>query len=94
MKYTDLKETFCELNRNTPTENLTAHIVFAEDSYNKPYPLLSRSYIFTSDNKAFYPKMGGYSIFAYCLDGSDQGVHTLFNRRRRTWNRCYQSSLD
>lgn len=74
MKYTDLKETFCELNRNTPTENLTAHIVFAEDSYNKPYPLLSRSYIFTSDNKAFYPKMGGYSIFAYCLDGSDQGV--------------------
>ena len=28
----------------------------------------------SSDNKAFWPNMGGYSIFGYCLDGTDQGV--------------------
>ena len=74
MEYCKLKETFRKLKRDTPTKNLTAHIVFTEDSFNRPYPLLGRSYIFSSDNKAFYPNMGGYSIFACCLDGSDQGV--------------------
>ena len=73
MEYCKLKETFRELKRNTPTKDLTAHIVFTEDSFNRPYPLISRSYAVTSNNKAFYSHMGGYSSFAYGLDGSDQG---------------------
>ena len=28
----------------------------------------------SSDNKAYQPNMGGYSIFAVALDGSDNGV--------------------
>ena len=75
MVYSDLKQIFQGLKRNSPKEDLTAHIIFTEDSFAKPYSLLSRTYRFSSDNKAFWPNMGGYSIFAYCLDvTSDQGV--------------------
>jgi len=74
MNYAELKKIFQELKRNSAKENLTAHIVFTEGSFTKPYPLLSRTYSLTSDNKAFWPNMGGYSIFADCLDGTDQGV--------------------
>ena len=75
MTYSELKQIFQELKRTDPKENLTAHIIFTEDSFDKPYPLLSRTYCFSSDNKAFWPSMGGYSIFAWCMDKkSDQGV--------------------
>ncbi len=74
MKYSELKDTFRDLKRTSPTTDLTAHIVFSEDSYTKPYSLLSRTYCFSSDNRAFQPNMSGYSIFASCLDRSDQGV--------------------
>ena len=74
MEYERLKQIFRGLNCDSPMEELTAHIIFTEDSFTKPYPLLSRTYRLSSDNKAFWPNMGGYSIFAYCLDGTDQGV--------------------
>lgn len=75
MDYKELKQTFQELKRSSPKKDLTAHIIFTEDSFAQQYPLLSRTYCFSSDNKAFWPNMGGYSIFAYCLDKtSDQGV--------------------
>ena len=74
MDYSELKKIFQELNRTSPREDLTAHIVFTEDSFTQEYSLLSRTYSFSSDNKAFWPNMGGYSIFACCLDGTDQGV--------------------
>ncbi len=75
MNYTDMKQIFQDLKRNSPKEDLTAHITFTEDSFASQYSLLSRTYLVSSDNKAFWPNMGGYSIFAYCLDvTSDQGV--------------------
>lgn len=75
MTYSEMKNTFQELKRSSPREDLTAHIIFTEDSFAAPYPLLSRTYLVSSDNKAFWPNIGGYSIFAYCLDkNSDQGV--------------------
>lgn len=75
MKYEKLKQMFQNLKHNSPTQDLTAHIVFTEDSFNAPYPLLHRTYRISSDNKAFWPNMGGYSIFGDCLDrSSDQGV--------------------
>ena len=74
MTYKDLKQTFRKLKQDSPKEDMTAHIIFTADSFTKPYPLLSRTYWFSSDNKAFWPHMGGYSIFAYCLDGTDQGT--------------------
>ena len=74
MIYSDLKQIFRELKQISPKEDLTAHIIFTEDSFHKPYSLLSRTYRISSDTKAFWPNMGGYSILGYCLDGSDQGV--------------------
>ena len=75
MDYSELKEIFQTLKRTSPKENLTAHIIFTEDSFAKEYPLLSRTYCVSSDNKGFYPHMFSNSIFAYCLDvTSDQGV--------------------
>ena len=74
MEYQKLKEIFRELKRTSPREDLTAHIIFTEDSFHKPYSLLNRTYCITSDNKAFWPNVGGYSIFGNCLDGTDQGV--------------------
>ena len=74
MNYSELKQTFRELKRTSPREDLTAHIIFTEDSFATQYPLLSRTYRISSDNKAFWPNMGGYSIFGNCLDGTDQSV--------------------
>ena len=75
MDYKELKQIFCDLKRTSPREDLTAHITFTEDSFASQYSLLSRTYLFSSDNKAFWSKKGGRSIFAYCLDvTSDQGV--------------------
>lgn len=74
MNYAELKQIFQELKRTSPRENLTAHIIFTEDSFDESYPLLSRTYSFSSNNKAFLPNRGGYSIFASCLDGTDPWV--------------------
>ena len=37
----------------------------------KPYSVEERTYIVSSNNKAFQPGMGGYSIYGSSLDGSD-----------------------
>lgn len=55
-------------------EHTTVIAVFTEDSFDKPYPLESRSYAFTNDNKAFIDGQLGYSIFASAIDGSDPCV--------------------
>ena len=75
MTYPELKNVLQELKRVSPTKDLTAHIIFTEDSFASPYSLISRTYLITSDNKGFRPNMFSHSIFAYCLDKtSDQGV--------------------
>lgn len=55
-------------------KHLTGCIVFTEDSFKKQYSLESRTYEVSSNNKAFIPNMGGYSIYGSALDGSDDGV--------------------
>ena len=75
MNYGELKKIFQELKRTSPKENLTAHIIFTEDSFTKEYPLLSRTYCVSSDNNGYWAGLISRSIFAYCLDvTSDQGV--------------------
>lgn len=51
--------------------HLVGFVVVAQESFNEEYSLASRTYRVTSDSKAFIPNMGGYSIFAYSLDGTD-----------------------
>lgn len=55
-------------------QHLTGYIVFSPASFEKEYSLESRTYVVSSNNKAFRPNMGGYSIFASSLDGSDPCV--------------------
>ena len=75
MDYSELKKIFQELKRTSPKEDLTAHIIFTEDSFTKEYPLLSRTYRVSSNNNSYWTGLISRSIFAYCLDvTSDQGV--------------------
>lgn len=54
--------------------HITGYIVFTEDSFTKPYSLEARTYIVSSENKAYQPNMGGYSIFGSSIDGSDINI--------------------
>jgi hypothetical protein len=73
MTYQQMKELFREAEKEHG-EHLTGYIVFSQASFEKPYSLASRTYVVSSDNKAYQPNMGGYSIYASALDGSDNGV--------------------
>ena len=55
-------------------QHLSGFIVFSPASFNKAYSVESRTYAVSSDNKPFRPNMGGYSIYASSLDGSDPCV--------------------
>lgn len=74
MKYSELKKIFCEHERAFHQKPLKAHIIFTEDSFEQNYSKESRTYVVSSDNKAFMSGMGGYSIFASCLDGTDRSI--------------------
>ena len=72
MSYPQLKAHFrqAEKERN----HTTGYIVFTADSFDKPYTEEQRTYVVSSNNKAFIEGMGGYSIYASSLDGSDKCV--------------------
>ena len=74
ISYSQLAKVFREHESRNPKESLTAHIVFTEGSFDKLWPLESRTYVVSSRNKAYMPDMGGYSIFGSSLDGSDPYV--------------------
>ena len=69
MSYRDLTSRFRSAERNG--QHLVGYVVFTEDSFTKAYSELSRTYEISSNNKAFQPNMGGYSIYGSCLDGTD-----------------------
>lgn len=69
--YSEMAAAFRRREYPGAVEHLTGYIVFTEDSFNKPYSLDARTYRVSSDNKAYQPNMGGYSIYGSALDGSD-----------------------
>ena len=98
MSYGELTSRFREAERNGG-EHLTGYIVFTEDSFTKPYPEAARTYAVSSNNKAFQPNMGGYSIYASALDGSDpmirlEGYMQSEKGGKDGWKieRCYMKS--
>lgn len=74
MTYQELKKIFIAHEANKPSEHLTAIITFTEGSFREPYSKTERTYVISSDNKAFCPNMSGYSVIGNCLDGNDMGV--------------------
>lgn len=55
-------------------EHLSGLIVFSEDSFSETFSEEARTYAVSSQNKAFQPGMGGYSIYGSAIDGSDPMV--------------------
>ena len=98
MSYSELTSRFREAERNGG-EHLTGYIVFTEDSFTTPYPEAARTYAVSSNNKAFQPNMGGYSIYGSALDGSDpmirlEGYMQSERGGKDGWKieRCYMKS--
>lgn len=73
MNYKELRQLFREHEDSRPYAHLTAYITFSSFGPNnkKEYPWSGRTYLISSDNKAFQSNMGGYSIIGSCLDGTD-----------------------
>ena len=81
MTFAQVSAAFYKHNENRVTtqfgdnERLTAVVVFKKENWpDKDFSEESRSYRFTSDNKCFVPGMCSSSIFADCLDGSDNVI--------------------
>ena len=72
MSYPQLKAHFRQAEKDR--SHTVGYIVFTADSFDKPYTEEQRTYVVSSDNKAFIEGMGGYSIYASSLDGSDKNV--------------------
>jgi len=72
MTYRTMKNYFRAAER--VCQHLTGYIVMSPASFEREYSLESRTYVVSSDNKAYQPNKGGYSIFASSLDGSDPYV--------------------
>ena len=74
ISYKELKSLFRSHEELHDGTHLEGAIVFTEGSFKKKYPLKSRTYLVSSDNKAYQSNMGGYSIFSCAADGTDVGV--------------------
>lgn len=72
MTYEELCRRFRDAEREG--KHLTGYIVFTKDSFTTLYSEAARTYVVSSNNKAYRPGMGGYSIFGSSLDGSDRMV--------------------
>ena len=62
MTYATMRSYFRAAER--ARQHLSGFIVFSPASFDKEYSVESRTYAVSSDNKAFRPNMGGYSIYA------------------------------
>lgn len=99
MSYSEMTSKFRTVERKG--EHLPGYIVFTSDSFELPYDERSRTYGLSSNNKAFQPNMGGYSIYGYCLDGTDPCVRlerymAAEDGGKKGWKieRCYVMSDD
>ena len=72
MTYQKMRSYFRAAERHN--QHLTGYIVISQASFEETYSLESRTYVVSSDNKAYQPTMRGYSIYASAIDGSDPCV--------------------
>lgn len=72
MSYQQLKAHLQQAEKDK--SHTVGYIVFTADSFDKSYTEEERTYVVGSNNKAFIEGMGGLSIYASSLDGSDKNV--------------------
>lgn len=99
--YGELVSYFKAVESAKAGKHLRGYIVFTEDSFTAPYSELARTYRVSSDNKAFQPGMGGYSIYGSALDGTDSCVRleqymAVERGGKNGWKieRCYLKTED
>lgn len=96
LSYREMSDVFHHVN-DKHKEPVCGYIVFSPDSFDRPYSEQSRTYVVSSDNKAYIAGAGGYSIFGSCLDGSDQNIRLeLYMHGDGAWKieRCYMQGDD
>ena len=100
MSYSKMRDLFRSVE-DTMKGHVTGQIVFTPDSFSKLFSEESRTYIVSSDNKAFQANMSGYSIFASCKDGTDNGIRleaymAAEKGGKEGWKveRCYMSQAE
>jgi hypothetical protein len=72
------------------SNRLVGVVVFKKENWpGNDYSLESRSYQFVSDIKYFIPGLGGNSIFADCMDGSEEGIRLDFYLSSWEIDYCY-----
>ena len=74
MTYGQLTSAFYNQESKMEDKHLLGHVIVSQDSFTRPYSEATRTYIISSNNKAFIPGMGGYSIYARSIDGTDPMV--------------------
>lgn len=101
MTYPELRDLFVERNKTQLAKPVSACIVFAESNWpDRHYPLRSRTYEVSSDNKAFRSSCCSTSLFGSCLDGTDQMVRLDWymkdfgNKGGWVVDHCYREYLD
>lgn len=72
--YREMKNIFKVFEATNPRTHLIGYITFTEDSFDKHYDEVERTYVVSSYNKAFRPNMNSSSIFGSSLDGKDLNV--------------------
>lgn len=96
LTYKEMSDVFRHINE-TGKKHVCGYIVFSQSSFEKDYSEQSRTYVVSSDNKAYIPGAGGYSIFGSCLDGTDQCIRLEgYMRGDNRWkiDRCYMKKDD
>ncbi len=96
MSYPELSTLFRSVN-DKGLSPITGYIVFTADSFDKEYNEASRTYVVSSNNKAYQSGMGGYSIYGSCLDGTDPCLRLEgYIRGENAWRieKCYMLKDD
>ncbi len=91
MSYPELSALFSSVN-DKMLPPVAGYIIFTADSFDGPYSETSRTYRVSSNNKAYQSGMGGYSIYASCLDGTDPCLRLEgYLRGENAWKieKCY-----
>lgn len=73
VSYYEMTEIFRKVEQEGE-RHVSGWILFTKESFNANYDFTSRLYATSSNNKAFRPKMLGYSIFGSSVDGTDPHV--------------------
>ena len=96
MSYNEMASLF-SLANNRGLPPVVGYVVFTSDSFDKPYNEESRTYRISSNNKAYQSGMGGYSIYASCLDGTNPCLRLEgYLRGENAWKieKCYMKKDD